>query len=376
MKGGLKTGKFICLAAGGTGGHVFPALAVAERLQAEGHTTLLFTDGRGARMVSKTPQAIIAAASPFQRGLLRRMRAVVLLSCGMVKSVLRLMIRRPVVMIGFGGYPSCPPLLTAALLRIPTMVHEQNAYLGRANKMLASRAGHLALSWQQTANLPENVTYFTGGMPVRQAFFDIKPTNFVPGEPLHLTVLGGSLGAGIFAELLPPVIATLPANIRSRLRLTQQCRAEQLDALRAAYRELRVTATVEPFFDDIPDIMANSHLVISRAGASSVAELAAAGRAAILVPLPSAMDDHQTANARQLASVGGGLCRAEAELDAATLADDITNLFSDEEKLAQMGRNARKLAMPYAAQTIVDYALALGDNNSQQPAHSISRGRS
>ena len=174
MKGGLKTGKFICLAAGGTGGHVFPALAVAERLQAEGHTTLLFTDGRGARMVSQTPQAIIAAASPFQRGLLRRMRAVVLLSCGMVKSVLQLMIRRPVVMIGFGGYPSCPPLLTAALLRIPTMVHEQNAYLGRANKMLASRAGHLALSWQQTANLPENVTYFTGGMPVRQAFFDIS----------------------------------------------------------------------------------------------------------------------------------------------------------------------------------------------------------
>lgn len=376
MTGGLETGKFICLAAGGTGGHVFPALAVAERLQAEGHTTLLFTDGRGARMVSGTPQAIIAAASPFQRGLLRRMRALVLLSGGMVKSLLQLMMRRPVVMIGFGGYPSFPPLLTAALLRIPTMVHEQNAYLGRANRMLASRAGHLALSWQQTANLPKNVTCFTGGMPVRQAFFNIKPNNLAPGEPLHLTILGGSLGAGIFAELLPPAIAALPANIRSRLRLTQQCRAEQLDALRAAYQELRVTATVQPFFDDIADIMASSHLVISRAGASSVAELAAAGRAAILVPLPSAMDDHQTANARQLAGVGGGLCRAEAELDAATLADDITNLFGDEEKLAQMGQNARKLAMPDAAQTIADYALALGDNNGRQPAHSFSGGRS
>ena len=376
MKDGLETGKFICLAAGGTGGHVFPALAVTEQLQAAGHTTLLFTDERGARMVSETPQAIINAASPFQQGLLRRVRALLLLSGGMVKSVRQLVMRRPVVMIGFGGYPSFSPLLTAALLRIPTMVHEQNAYLGRANKILASRAGHLVLSWQQTANLPKNVSCFTGGMPVRQAFFKIKPNNFAPGEPLHLTVLGGSMGAGIFAELLPPVIATLPTEIRSRLRLTQQCRAEQLDALRAAYRELRVTATVKPFFDDISDIMASSHLIISRAGASSVAELAAAGRAAILVPLPNAMDDHQTANARQLAGVGGGLCRAEAELDTATLANDITNLFGEEEKLAQMGRNARKLATPHAAQVIADYALALGDNNGRQPAHSISGGRS
>ena len=137
-----------------------------------------------------------------------------------------------------------------------------------------------------------------------------------------------------------------------------------------------MTATVESFFDDIPDMMATSHLVICRAGASSVAELAAAGRAAILVPLPSAMDDHQTANARQLASVGGGLCRVEAELDAASLADDITDLFGDEEKLAQMGHNARKLAMPDAAQAIADYALALGDNNNRQTAHSISGSQS
>ena len=376
MTSRLETGKFICLAAGGTGGHVFPALAVAERLQAEGHTTLLFTDGRGARMVTGVPQTIIAAASPFQQGLLRRLRALLLLSGGAVKSLLQLVMRRPAAMIGFGGYPSFPPLLTAALLRIPTMVHEQNAYLGRANKMLAGRAGHLALSWQQTANLPQDINCFTGGMPVRQAFFNIKPNSIAPDAPLQLTVLGGSLGAGIFADLLPEAIAALPAGIRSRLRLTQQCRPEQLDNLRAAYRELRVSATVEPFFDDIPDILTNSHLVISRAGASSVAELAAAGRAAILVPLPSAMDDHQTANAHQLANIGGGLCRAEAELDAASLAADISTLFGDGEQLAQMGHNARKLAMPDAAKAIADYALALGDNNSQQPTLSISGGQS
>ena len=372
----LKIGKFICLAAGGTGGHVFPALAVAERLRAEGHTTLLFTDGRGARMINGVPQTIIAAASPFQQGLLRRLRALLLLSGGAVKSLLQLVMRRPAAMIGFGGYPSFPPLLTAALLRIPTMVHEQNAYLGRANKMLAGRAGHLALSWQQTANLPQDINCFTGGMPVRQAFFNIKPNSIAPDAPLQLTVLGGSLGAGIFADLLPEAIAALPGGIRSRLRLTQQCRPEQLDNLRTAYWELRVSATVEPFFDDMPDILANSHLVISRAGASSVAELAAAGRASILVPLPSAMDDHQTANAHQLANIGGGLCRAEAELDAASLAADIITLFGDGEQLAQMGHNARKLAMPDAAKAIADYALALGDNNSQQPTLSISGGRS
>ncbi len=376
MKGGLETGKFICLAAGGTGGHVFPALAVAERLKAEGHTTLLFTDRRGAPMVSGTPLTIIAGASPFQRGLLHRMRALVLLSSGVVKSALQLIKRRPVVMIGFGGYPSFPPLLTAALLQIPTMVHEQNAYLGKANKILASRAGHLALSWQQTANLPKNVNCSTTGMPVRQVFFEIKPKILVPGQPLHLTILGGSLGAGIFAELLPPAISTLPANIRSRLRLTHQCRAEQLDALRSAYQKLRVNATVKPFFDDIPNIMASSHLLISRAGASSVAELAAAGRAAILVPLPSATDDHQTANARHLASVGGGLCRAEAELDASTLSNDIANLFGNEKQLAQMSQNARKLAMPNAAQAIANYALALGDSYGRQTDCTISKGLS
>ena len=376
MTSRLETGKFICLAAGGTGGHVFPALAVAEQLQAQGHTTLLFTDGRGARMVTGTPLALIAAASPFQRGLLRRLHALILLSGGVVKSLLRLVTKRPAVMIGFGGYPSFPPLLTAAALRIPTMVHEQNACLGRANKLLASRAGHLALSWQQTTNLPEGVNCFTGGMPVRQAFFKIEPNSISPDAPFYLTVLGGSLGAGVFAELLPPALAALPTEIRSRLHLTQQCRTEQIDALRAAYRELQMAATVEPFFNDIPNILAKSHLVISRAGASSVAELAAAGRPAILVPLPNAMDDHQTANAWQLAGVGGGLCRAEVELDAATLASDIAGLFGDSERLARMGQNARKLAMPDAARTIADYALTLGGNRRCRPVQSISGGRS
>ncbi len=376
MTGQLETSKFICLAAGGTGGHVFPAMAVAEQLRSEGHTTLLFTDVRGARMVTGTMVAKITTASPFQRGLLRQLWAIVLLAGGAMKSLLKLMIRRPAVMIGFGGHPSFPPLLTAKLLRIPTMVHEQNAYLGRANKMLANRAGHLALSWQQTANLPEGVNCFTCGMPVRQAFFNVTPNSISSDAPLHLTILGGSLGAGIFAKLLPQAINALPDILRSRLCLIQQCRIEQLEDLRTAYRELQVTAIVEPFFHDIPNILASSHLVISRAGASSIAELAAAGRAAILVPLPNAMDDHQAANAKQMVNVGGGLCRAESELSATSLAADIASLFGDGNQLAQMAQNARKLSMPDAARAIADYALALNKDNDRQAAHGVSRGRS
>lgn len=376
MTGKPETSKFICLAAGGTGGHVFPALAVAEQLREKGHTTLLFTDGRGARMVRGTKFAKITTASPFQQGLLCRFWAIVLLASGAVKSLLKLVIRRPAVMIGFGGHPSFPPLLTAKLLRIPTMVHEQNAYLGRANKILASRAGHLALSWQRTANLPEGVNCFTCGMPVRRAFFNLTPKSISSGAPLHLTILGGSLGAGIFAKLLPQAINALPDVLRSRLCLIQQCRTEHLEYLRTAYRELQITATVEPFFHDIPNILANSHLIISRAGASSIAELAAAGRAAILVPLPNAMDDHQAANAKQMVSVGGCLYRAESKLSATSLAADIASLFGDGNQLEQMSRNARKLAMPNAAQAIADYALALSKNNSRRAVHSVSRGPS
>jgi UDP-N-acetylglucosamine--N-acetylmuramyl-(pentapeptide) pyrophosphoryl-undecaprenol N-acetylglucosamine transferase len=362
--------KFICLAAGGTGGHVFPALAVAETLQAQGHQTLLFTDRRGAAMVSGTAFACIAAASPFQPGLWRRLRALVLLSSGALVTALRLLAKRPAVMIGFGGYPSFAPLLMAWILRIPTLVHEQNAFLGRANRLLAKRAGHLALSWQDTANLPDGTHCVTSGMPVRRAFFDHAGPTATKSKSLHLTVLGGSLGAGIFADLLPPAIAALPASLRARLRLTQQCRAAQIDTVRTTYKAMGVDATMAPFFDDIPGILATSHLVIGRAGASSVAELAAAGKPAILIPLPQAMDDHQSANAAQLVAVGGGLCLSEADLTADELAQMLTQMLAkmlgDTDALVQMGRRARALAMPDAAANIAAYAVALAEGRTPE----------
>ncbi|MGC6452889.1 MAG: UDP-N-acetylglucosamine--N-acetylmuramyl-(pentapeptide) pyrophosphoryl-undecaprenol N-acetylglucosamine transferase [Candidatus Puniceispirillaceae bacterium] len=349
----------IALAAGGTGGHVFPALAVAEALRTRGVDTMLLTDRRGARLMGAAPHRVLPAASPFQRGMLRRGRAMVQLAAGLAMTVTMMLRRRPAAVVGFGGYPSFAPLLGARLTGVPAMLHEQNAYLGRANHMLARWCGHLALSWPGTRNLPERVTSFVSGMPVRSSFFAATPGNTGSGDRLCLTIIGGSLGAAIFADLVPDAVSRLDDHLRRRLRIVQQCRAEQHDGLAARYQDIGVDAEIRPFFDDMPARLAASHLVISRAGASSVAELAAAGRAAILIPFAGAMDDHQTANARQLDSAGGGRCLAESGLDAAGLATVLAEMLTDPKRLSEMGTQGRGLAAPDAADDIAAYALRL-----------------
>ena len=360
----------IALAAGGTGGHVFPALAVAEALQRGGFDTLMLTDRRGARLMPASGHITLPAGSPFQRGLLRRMRAIGALAAGTIAALAIMIRRRPRVMIGFGGYPAFAPLLAARLLGTPSLLHEQNAFLGRANRLLARWTGNLAISWNGTANVPPAVTARTLGMPVRAAFFDSpalsdkalsdKAVSDRADNRLALTVVGGSLGAGIFADIVPDAISRLDAPLRRRLTVTQQCRAEQQTALRARYADMDVNADIRPFFDDMPVILANSHLVISRAGASSVAELAAAGRPALLVPFAGAMDDHQTMNANQLASVGGGHCLAETDLTADKLVAHLSAMLRDPARLATMGKAARSLAAASAAADIADWAIELG----------------
>ena len=358
----------IALAAGGTGGHVFPAIAVAEALSRRGVDTMMMTDRRGARLMGRTPFTALPAGSPFQSGLIRRGRAVLQLGAGLVMAALMLRRRRPAAMVGFGGYPSFAPMLAARLTGVPAVLHEQNAHLGRANHLLARWSGHLALSWAGTRNLPSQVTSFISGMPVRTAFLDIAELADDDGQGIMLTVVGGSLGAAVFATMVPDALATLDPAMKARLHVTQQCRGEQVDALTARYQEIGVTAEIRPFFDDMPNRLAASHLVISRAGASSVAELAAAGRPAILIPFAGAMDDHQTANARQLENVGGGICLAEAALDAKTLAARIADLLSDRGRLALMGRKARALATANAADAIAGYALDLAGQSGSRSA--------
>ena len=358
----------IALAAGGTGGHVFPAVAVAEALARRGADTMMMTDRRGARLLAGTSFSVLPAGSPFQRGLLRKARAALQLGTGVIMALAMLRRRRPAAMVGFGGYPSFAPMLAARMTGIPAVLHEQNAHLGRANHLLARWCGHLALSWTGTRNLPEKVIHFVAGMPVRAAFLDIGGLPAGNRDRFELTVVGGSLGAAVFATIVPDALAQIAPVLRARLHVTQQCRAEQADMLEARYAEVGIEAEIRTFFDDMPDRLAKSDLVISRAGASSVAELAASGRPAILIPFAGAMDDHQTANARQLEAAGGAVCLAEAELDAAALAARVTALLSDPAGLAAMGRGGRGLAAADAADTIAGYALNLATGSDIRSA--------
>ncbi len=357
------TNRPVYLAAGGTGGHIFPALAVAETLQTRGYSAHLFTDRRGAKLLggaSSLPATlhVIAAASPFQNGMIKRSFAVTKLAVGALASLYHLLIRRPALIIGFGGYPSFAPLVAGRLLGIPILLHEQNAFLGRANHVLAKFANALALSWPQTKNLPSMQHIEVTGIPVRQAFFDAAQTPYrlAATAPVNLAVLGGSQGASILASLVPDAIAMLDPAMRQRLRIHQQARPEQIDPLQRRYGDLGVTADIQPFYTDMPSLLGQSHVVICRAGASSVAELAAIGRPSLLLPLPSAMDDHQRMNALQMQDAGGGICLDETNLSAAVLATRLMQLLETPKTLSNMAQSARSLASPDAASLIAAMA--------------------
>ncbi len=353
----------IYLAAGGTGGHIFPALAVAEAMNAKGYQSVLFTDHRGEKLLAAMDTLpvsvkVISAASPFQAGFLRRFLALIKLGLGALSCFWHISIKRPKVMIGFGGYPSFAPLLISRLFNVPVMVHEQNAFLGRANHAIAARAKLLALSWPQTKNLPHGVQTHITGMPVRTAFF-IKNRPCCANKKLVLTVLGGSQGAGILGDLVPDAIAMIETPLRSKMRVNQQARPEQIDQLKARYKALKISASIKPFFNNMPNLLAKSDLVISRSGASSIAELAAIGRASLMLPLPSAMDNHQKANATQMEQAGGGYCLDEATVSPAFLATRVIQLFEAPDQLRAMAKNATALASPAAATDIANLAEGL-----------------
>ena len=380
----------ICLAAGGTGGHVFPAMAVAETLSARGYRTQLFTDRRGAKIANASnPDAlsaplgitIIASASPFQRGIIRRMDALFKLGFGALQCLLHFCLKRPAAIIGFGGYPSFAPLFAGGLLRIPGILHEQNAFLGRANHLLARRAGNLALSWDGTRNLPDNIHIDVTGMPVRDAFHQDgisgkaqKPAARQANDKLHLAVFGGSQGAAIFATLVPTAIGLLPETLKKRLFITQQARIDQIETLDAIYADMGVTATIAPFFANIAAHIRQSDLIISRAGASSVAELASLGAPTIFIPFPHAMDDHQTQNAMQMQNLGGGLCLAESDLDAEGLAKHLANLLGNTALLDDMAVKAKQLSKPNAASNIADMVEACVNGTIASASTSSSQG--
>ncbi|MEZ5816002.1 MAG: undecaprenyldiphospho-muramoylpentapeptide beta-N-acetylglucosaminyltransferase [Hyphomicrobiaceae bacterium] len=359
------------LAAGGTGGHLFPAFALAEELGRRGIAVDLMTDMRGdrygtgfpARKVYQVPAATIAGSNPVSAA-----KTIFTLARG-VSAARRILSQvRPGAVVGFGGYPSFPPIVAASLLGLPTILHEQNAVLGRANRMLARRVTAIATSFEKVRLLDGPATAkarFTGN-PVRDAVLRETAKPYVPsaaGQPFYLLIFGGSQGARFFSETLPPALRLLPSHLQARLSVMQQARPEDVESVRQAYvgqgEEPTIAAEVAPFFKNLPELMAASHLVVARAGASTVAELTVLGRPSILVPLPHALDNDQLANATRLAEAGGAVCLVQSAITPESLAAEIARLMEGPEGMASAAEAAKREGRPDAVERLADLVVEL-----------------
>jgi UDP-N-acetylglucosamine--N-acetylmuramyl-(pentapeptide) pyrophosphoryl-undecaprenol N-acetylglucosamine transferase len=372
----------IVIAAGGTGGHFFPAEALANELLARGRRVALMTDTRSAGLVSETfasqERFVLKGAGIAGRGVARGAAAVLSLAAGVAQARAILARIDAAAVVGFGGYPSVAPVLGSRLLRRwPAVVlHEQNAVLGRANRFLSRHADTLALSFPATERVPANATTEVTGNPVRPAVVALAGLDYAPpGDRLRLLVLGGSLGARVFSDIVPAALTGLPDALRGRLDVVQQCRPEDLDRVRAAYAAASLAPDLSAFFPDVADRLAAAHLVIARAGASTVAELTVAGRPSILVPLPGAIDDHQSANARALVAARGASMIAQRDLTPEALRQQIAALLAEPDMLAHAARAARSLARPDATARLADLVehLAAQSRNTARSGQQEAR---
>jgi len=353
------------LAAGGTGGHLFPAEALAAALAERGVAVELATDTRATRYGGTFPARavhVIPSATLRGRNPLAYARTGAVLGFGVAKAYLLLGRLRPAAVIGFGGYPSIPAVLAASLRGIPSLIHEQNAVLGRANKLLAPRVTAIATSFPGVLDGEPAIAAKAAhtGNPLRPAVIAATNVPYAPPEaegPLHLLVFGGSQGARIMADIVPPTVERLDAAVRARLMIVQQARDEDISRVRDIYQRLDVVAEVAPFFPDLPARIAAAHLVVSRSGASTVAELAAIGRPAILVPLPHALDQDQLANATILMNAGGAVLLRQDAFTPERLASEITSLAADPARLAAMVAGARSAGAPEAGARLADLGM-------------------
>lgn len=351
----------VVIAAGGTGGHLFPARALAEELVARGRDVVAVTDRRGGDIGAGLPGLPVhrlRASALSGRSLAGRVSGVVDLMIGAFEARALLRRLRPSAVVGFGGYPTVPPLWAARRLGVPTAIHEQNAVLGRANRLLAGRVDLIACSFAGTSGVAEGrARTIVTGNPVRAAIARLhdQPYRAPNGDGrLRVLVVGGSQGARILSRVLPQALETLPAGARERIVLVQQCRPEDLEAVRATYARLGVAAETAAFFDDMDARLDAAQLVICRAGASTVAELAVAGRPAILLPYRFATDDHQAANARAVESDGAGWLMPESAFTPEAVAARIESLIACPKQLVEAAAAARRRASPHAAQALAD----------------------
>jgi UDP-N-acetylglucosamine--N-acetylmuramyl-(pentapeptide) pyrophosphoryl-undecaprenol N-acetylglucosamine transferase len=349
------------IAAGGTGGHLFPAEALARALTARGWRIVLATDARTESLTSSFPaeRRIAVPSATLSGGLTARAGQVAAIVRGVLQARRVLKDLKPDVVVGFGGYPSIPTLAAARSLGLRTAIHEQNAVMGRANRLLAPHVTAVACAFPTLlkANAGVRARAEVVGNPVRPAIRALSSLTYDPPAddgPLRLFVTGGSQGARVLSQTVPDAVAALPPALRARLAVVQQTRPEILDAAAATYREAGVAAELAPFFSDMAERWAWAHLIISRAGASTVGEIAVAGRPAILVPLGIALDDDQGQNARLLSEAGAAVVVRESELTAQSLAAILTGLLGDPARLGRMAAAARAAATPDAAERLAD----------------------
>lgn len=358
--------KTIVIAAGGTGGHFFPAEALAAELLARGERVVLMTDARSGGLNSpvfaRAERHVLAGAGLSGRSLKRAVAGAVALARGIVQARNIMRQLRPAAVVAFGGYPAVPPVLAARLLgaRPILVLHEQNAVLGRANRLLARCADFLALSFAKTKAVPAGISTGVLGNPVRPAIAALHAQGFVPPDQrIELLVLGGSLGAKIFGTLIPEALALLPADLRARLQVVQQCRLQEQDEARAIFAKAGIEAELSPFFADVEARLRCAHLVIARAGASTVAEIAVVGRPAIFIPLPSAIDDHQRANAEALAEQNAAWVAPQPGLTPQGLAARIESVLMDTETLKKAADRAAQVGRPDAAVKLAETVLRM-----------------
>ena len=355
------------LAAGGTGGHMVPAHALAVELRSRGHGVMLITDERGARfpgLFDKVPVHILPAGrlggGPI--GWLKALRSVV---AG--RSEARGLYRnhRPDAVVGFGGYPAFPALLAASSMGIPSLLHEQNAVLGRVNRLLAGDAAAIGTAFDKVERLKprHKAKVVVVGNPVREPVAKLGEMPFPAFDevaPLKILITGGSQGATVLGKIVPEGLGLLTPSLRRRLQIIQQCRPDDIERVRSRYAELGIPAELMTYIEDMPDKLAEAHLVVGRAGASTVAELTAAGRPAILIPFPSATDDHQTANAREMTKAGGARTIPQTDFTDKVLARQIEAMAADPQALANAAARSLSVGRPHAARDLADLAERIG----------------
>lgn len=338
---------------------MFPAQALAEALLERGWRVRLSTDARGARYAGGFPEAVevvqVASATFARGGLVAKVLAPLRIFSGVIGASLRMVLDRPAIVVGFGGYPTIPAMSAAWLLRLPRMIHEQNGVLGRVNRLFSKHVNRIACGTWPT-DLPEGVEGVHTGNPVRGAVLERAGAGYIPpGDyPMSVLVIGGSQGARILSDVVPPAIAALPLDMLRNLRVAHQARDEDGERVSRYYAENAVAAEVEPFFDDVPRRLSEAQLVISRSGASSVADISVIGRPSILVPYAAATGDHQSANARGLADAEAAIVIPESRLDVGTLSEQIRAILEAPDGAMKMAINACREGRPDATERLVE----------------------